>query len=599
MAAQARLTKEERAALKAPLPEHYKSLSQAEIDVLWKTGSAVDRRKLGREGLLPSWLRMAPNRAGYALRDEEGKFVARARNKASAYRASRTKKHFGASVDRNRNLDRDVFNRAIASGAQAIYEAGRDAGYAKIGEHHGYTGLAHGVSAVLASRGVSAEPMELTGDFHSQLVGMADHADTATVQDIARHFDSQLHFSSTLPYEVENVGRFHAPYSYGGSIDTGWIASEIDKKLKADKIRRGTKKYHEFVEKNAERVVSAVRDAVRKRAERQAASQREWVEKHRGEVDKVERSVAHLDRTEEILVALTDAAGVEPKSIGKLRERRELFRRAADSMRSSLASALEPVEADEETVRFALQLPDLKPFAEAAGVLTGGEANRAIGGRLTAEERGEVRSKVARKLATSPAGFSLAPANDTVGMPGSVWVHREPDGAVVVRKIGGSQFVRIDEEGGAYSARVWYGPSGGAEARMGRMSARRSTIDAAVTWAKDLLTREEREAGTRQRMEAGREAETASGMVLPVGSVVRFRERGSRRRYVVAKVNRFGSGATSWTDYHLVALSGGEAGSGPSGVRREQLMLDADQGVVFEGAIARRLEHKYKQVGRM
>lgn len=61
--------------------------------------AAVDRRKLGKEGLLPSWLRMAPNRAGYALRDEEGKFVARARNKASAYRASRTKKHLGASVN--------------------------------------------------------------------------------------------------------------------------------------------------------------------------------------------------------------------------------------------------------------------------------------------------------------------------------------------------------------------------------------------------------------------------------------------------------------------------------------------------------------------
>jgi hypothetical protein len=498
--------------------------------------------------------------------------------------------HLGAKIDHSKN-------RAGESrvAAQSIYESARDAEYARLGERHGYSGLAAGVSAALASRGVRAEPMELTGDFHSQLVGMADRADTATVQDIARHFDSQMYFSSTLPYEVENVGRFHAPYSYGGSVDTLWIRSQIDEKLKADKIRRGTKKYREFVEKNAERVVSAVRDAVRKRAEKQEASQREWAERHRGEVDKVERSITHLDRTEEILVALADAAGVEPKSIGKLRERRDLFRRAADSMRSSLASALEPVEADEETVLHALESPGLKPFAEAAGVLMGGEANLAVGGRLMAEERGEVRSKVARKLATSPAGFSLVPANDTVGMPGSIWVQREPDGAVVVREIGGSQFVKIEKEGDAYSAHVWYGSTSEPEPRMGRMSARRSTVDAAVTWAKDLFTREAREAGTRQRMEAGREAETAAGMELSVGQVVRFRDRGARRRYVVARVGHF----PTWTDYHLIALSGGEAGSGPSGVRREQLMLDDDQGVVFAGAIARRLEHKYRQVGRM
>jgi len=60
-----RLSKEERAALAAPLPESYRSLSQPEIDALWRTGSKVEQRRLGREGLLPSWLLVrATNRAG-------------------------------------------------------------------------------------------------------------------------------------------------------------------------------------------------------------------------------------------------------------------------------------------------------------------------------------------------------------------------------------------------------------------------------------------------------------------------------------------------------------------------------------------------------
>lgn len=60
----ARMTREERAALRAPLPESYRSLPQAEVDALWRSGSKIEQKRLGRAGLLPSWLRMSPNRAG-------------------------------------------------------------------------------------------------------------------------------------------------------------------------------------------------------------------------------------------------------------------------------------------------------------------------------------------------------------------------------------------------------------------------------------------------------------------------------------------------------------------------------------------------------
>ena len=283
---------------------------------------------------------------------------------------------------------------------QEIYEAGRDAAYARVGDHHGYSGLVGGVSAVLASRGVVAEPRELSGDFHSQFVGMADLADKATVQDIVRYFDSQLHFSSVLPYEVEKSSSFHAPYSYGGAVDTAWIANEIDEKLRKDKIRRGSKKYKEFVEKNSRKIVDAVREEVRKKADRQAASQREWADRNRGEVEKVERSEKHLARAEEILVALSDAAGVEPRQLGKLRERREVYRRAVETMRSSLAQAMVPVEFDEQEVQYALERPAIKPFADALGKFSSSEKANAAGYVLSSGARARSRSAAHRRSRT-------------------------------------------------------------------------------------------------------------------------------------------------------------------------------------------------------
>ena len=76
------------------------------------------------------------------------------------------------------------------------------------------------------------------------------------------------------------------------------------------------------------------------------------------------------------------------------------------------------------------------------------------------------------------------------------------------------------------------------------------------------------------------------------GQVVRL--RGSRKRYVIATdvdPDVFG--------YHLVALSGGEVGSAPSGVRANDLELDADQTVSFSGAQAHKLARKYENTARV
>lgn len=87
----------------------------------------------------------------------------------------------------------------------------------------------------------------------------------------------------------------------------------------------------------------------------------------------------------------------------------------------------------------------------------------------------------------------------------------------------------------------------------------------------------------------GKEARArASSARYPVGTVLTL--KGGRRRYAVARVEpRYGDVQT----YLLVALSGGEAGSVPSGVREDELKRHPDQTLSWEGVEARRLQQKF------
>lgn len=74
----------------------------------------------------------------------------------------------------------------------------------------------------------------------------------------------------------------------------------------------------------------------------------------------------------------------------------------------------------------------------------------------------------------------------------------------------------------------------------------------------------------------------------PIGTVVTL--KGGRRRYVVAKLEpRYGDVQT----YLLVALSGGEAGSVPSGVREDEIRRHADQAHRWEGVHAHKLQRNF------
>jgi len=72
------------------------------------------------------------------------------------------------------------------------------------------------------------------------------------------------------------------------------------------------------------------------------------------------------------------------------------------------------------------------------------------------------------------------------------------------------------------------------------------------------------------------------------GDVVKFKGKRERRRYVITFVDQFGM-------HNMVALSGSERGSAPSGHKTSELELDKDQSIVFSGKKAKQLFRRYDQ----
>lgn len=94
----------------------------------------------------------------------------------------------------------------------------------------------------------------------------------------------------------------------------------------------------------------------------------------------------------------------------------------------------------------------------------------------------------------------------------------------------------------------------------------------------------------------GAEAEVRAAQVAKyaINDVVVI--RGGRRRYVVARVEpNYGGEQT----YYLVALSGGDAGSAPSGVREAEIRKDRDQTIRFEGVRGPWLQRRYVEAAGM
>jgi hypothetical protein len=97
-----------------------------------------------------------------------------------------------------------------------------------------------------------------------------------------------------------------------------------------------------------------------------------------------------------------------------------------------------------------------------------------------------------------------------------------------------------------------------------------------------------------EALRAQRDALLAS---VKAGTVVRFAERGARRRYIVLTVHRYGGiDCPAFYKLHVLALSGGLKGCGSSDTFPEQVTPDVDQTVGFSGAIAHVLRARYREL---
>lgn len=148
-----------------------------------------------------------------------------------------------------------------------MYEAA-ERRYKEIDERHPYSGLVAGVGEVLRRLGeIDIDDDELT-DWHNDLVGFANEfgngrvvwGQIATAMDEG-FFGTYKKPSSPLDYPFGDLAASRTPHGLRRAdidrVNLDWIANEMAKHLKSERIRRGTKKYQDFVKQNAEKVIDA------------------------------------------------------------------------------------------------------------------------------------------------------------------------------------------------------------------------------------------------------------------------------------------------------------------------------------------------------
>jgi hypothetical protein len=87
-----------------------------------------------------------------------------------------------------------------------------------------------------------------------------------------------------------------------------------------------------------------------------------------------------------------------------------------------------------------------------------------------------------------------------------------------------------------------------------------------------------------------------SELTFDAGAVVRFSVRGARRRYVVLRVDAYGTPEVGYREaLTVLALSGGQKGCYGSSVEPREVLLDEDQTVTFTGAEAHYLMRRYQE----
>lgn len=261
---------------------------------------------------------------------------------------------------------------------EIMYEAAEEA-WQKAGERHGYSGVVHGAAAVLRSNGFNVDGMELAKLFHDPL---SDYHESITKGDLtfeqlAKAIDLGPRGSREVrlrhPFDGIANGRFPYPTDRTPEIrvDVSWMENEVDSHLKKEKIKKGSKRYKEFVAANASKVLAAAHKAAEKAKEK---AQQDY-EKAIKELDKYhDEAIAEREgyqRKADVRHAFIDAAGLpgdakmndfETKVVEAWNDVVSKIEEHAAYLESSLSSA----DPEAAALHALASREKLKPFTEAA-----------------------------------------------------------------------------------------------------------------------------------------------------------------------------------------------------------------------------------------
>ena len=254
-----------------------------------------------------------------------------------------------------------------------------------VGERHGYTGLTYGLAAVSEAVGQPRAPKYFSHYHHDPLAGLGDAfaKEELSFPELMRQWDAMWFGHGTgglrpLSYPFNEISRF-AGVGYYGSLDLDWIVREVERELKAQKIRRGTMRYKTFVNTNAQKVV----DAAAASALDQARDRAKHLERKLGELEKLQvtaaENVAYFQDDAELRAVLLRAADRPgaPLTDQELEHQLSSWTRASDQIEHEVKYLRERIEeladANKQTITAVEQMdraPELRPFAVASGLVT-------------------------------------------------------------------------------------------------------------------------------------------------------------------------------------------------------------------------------------
>lgn len=213
--------------------------------------------------------------------------------------------------------------------ATALMREAAERKYAALGERHPYSGVCWGLAAVLLREGVRPDETtvaehrkreddesklawELTSRFHCPLVNFDPFL--ATVGTIARAIADELYFD--FARRPDDTNRRCSFYDVAVRAESCAVFDayerEVVARLRAQKIRRGSKRHAEFVQQNAERVLGTIRRQVEKGLGERREELRKRVDMYLArELPPIDADLRYIARISVLWEALVRASGAD------------------------------------------------------------------------------------------------------------------------------------------------------------------------------------------------------------------------------------------------------------------------------------------------